>query len=228
MTGFYSHRKTARLRSALGDDALWLPPRLWAYAAENQPDGDVSGYTSEELAMLLGCSKHALSMLQALKDAGFVDEDGKIHDWDEHNGYHKKFSDRAAKAAAARWEKKTKTPPAPPSIHGNRKEERGDKQCLPLETSIACSMLEAFPSINTGDFKAVLASWLTYLTEKRKKPTPSTLKKQLEKLGAMSESDAIASINQSIENGWQGLFEPKKPANGYKQNKPTAVFHLSQ
>lgn len=139
MTGFYVNRKTLRLRAKLGSDAYWIPPRMWAYAAEHQPDGDLSSYTSEELAELLGCSKHCLIMLQALKDSGFVDESGMIHDWNEHNGYHQKFSERAKKAAAARWSKSN----TPPTGKGNRKVEMesGDKHCLMDATSITAEQI---------------------------------------------------------------------------------------
>ncbi len=51
---FYTHRKTAKLRAMLGDDALWLPPRWWSYAAENQPDGIFKDYSAAELAGVLG------------------------------------------------------------------------------------------------------------------------------------------------------------------------------
>lgn len=106
-TNFWTNRKTMRLRAAIGSDALWLPIRLWSYAAENQPDGDFSSYSVEELALLVGCSGNAQAMLQALQDAGFMDG-MKIHGWEEHNGYHKKFSERASIAANARWEKERK------------------------------------------------------------------------------------------------------------------------
>lgn len=121
------------LRLLLGDEALWIPIRLWAYCAENQPDGDISKYTSEQLSMLLGCSSNAQALLGALKSSGFVESDGKIHDWHEHNGYHSAFADRARKAARARWDKeKSPTPPK----EGNRKGESGDKQCSSIATSI--------------------------------------------------------------------------------------------
>jgi hypothetical protein len=138
MTGFYTHKKTVRLKIALGVDAYWIPPRLWAYAAENQPDGDLSGYTSEELAELIGCSKHTQAMLQALKNSGFIDKNGMIHDWDEHNGYHKSFSERAKKAAAARWAKEKPPTPLKEKETGNRKQDSGDKHCL----TDACSIFE--------------------------------------------------------------------------------------
>ena len=138
MTGFYTHRKTVKLRIRFGKDAYWIVPRLWAYAAENQPDGDMSKYSSEELAELLGCSSNASVMLQALKECGFIDENGFIHDWDFHNGYHERYSARAKKAAEARWSKKEKSPMPPKEIQdsGKRTVDSGDKHCSSNATSI--------------------------------------------------------------------------------------------
>lgn len=44
-------------------------------------------------------------MLEALLQAGFLDQDMKIHDWLEHSGFHELYAARAKKAAEARWEK---------------------------------------------------------------------------------------------------------------------------
>jgi hypothetical protein len=132
-TSFFTCKKTIRLRALLGDDALWIPIRLWAYAAENQADGDFSEYTEQEIAMLIGYTKDASSMLQALRQAGFLD--GMIiHDWDDYNSYHKAFSDRAKSAATARWSK-----------HNEKKvaKEKKDKTREREEPSIATSMLDA-------------------------------------------------------------------------------------
>lgn len=107
-TGFFSHRKTAHLWSLIGNDAYWLPIRLWAYCAENQPDGDLSKFTDDALGMLLGCDKHASSMLQALVESGFMTRERKVCNWDKHNSYHVTFSERATKAAKARWAAKAK------------------------------------------------------------------------------------------------------------------------
>ena len=155
LTGFYTHKKTIRLKIKLGADAFWIPPRIWAYAAENQPDGDLSAYSSEELAELIGFASNARcnaqAMLQALKDSGFIEESGMIHDWHEHNGYHKSFSERAKKAAAARWSKEK--PPTPPKEgKGNRKEDSGDKHCLSDAPSI--------PAVGgDGEHSAFIKGW---------------------------------------------------------------------
>lgn len=137
-TNFYSHRKTARLRIALGNDAFWVPPRLWAYAAENQPDGDFADYKPEELAILIGYSGDATSMVQALIACGFLDSDPlRIHDWKDHNGYHEVFAVRAKKAAASRWKG-----------NGNRQEkDKTRKERKGKETSNACENLSNASSI---------------------------------------------------------------------------------
>lgn len=116
--GFWTNRKTARLRAVIGDAALWLPPRLWCYAAENQPNGDFSNYLPAELALLLGYTGDAQAMLEALQQASFMDG-MRLHGWAEHNGYHAVFSERGKKAASARWGGKDKT----------GKERKGGKQC---------------------------------------------------------------------------------------------------
>ncbi len=148
MTGFYSHRKTIRLKVRLGMDAYWIPPRIWAYAAEHQADGNLSSYSSEELAELIGYSSNATSMLQALKDCGFVDPDGVIHGWSEHNGYHERYSERAKTAAAARWGKKK--PPTPPKEIGKGKGDSGDKHCNEHAYSITPETIYAEYPLKVG------------------------------------------------------------------------------
>jgi len=141
MNNFWDHRKTIKLRTAIGDDALWIVPKLWSYAASNQPNGDFSQYSSEEIAIIIGCPKHATSIRKALLDAGFMDACGTLHDWDEHNGYHTSFANRAKLAAKTRWQ--AHLPPHPyPDKDKDKDRDR--------ETSIASSMLVASTPHTSG------------------------------------------------------------------------------
>lgn len=79
-SSFWTHRKTLQLRRKLGDAAFWIPPRLWTFAAENAPNGDLSNYLAEDLAMLVQYSGDARVMLEALHEAGFL-ENGIIRNW---------------------------------------------------------------------------------------------------------------------------------------------------
>lgn len=130
-TGFYTHKKTAILKLLIGNDAYWVPPRIWAYCAENQPDGNLSGYPPELIASLIGYQGDATSMHQALIKSGYLDACGMVHDWEEHNGYHVTFSVRAKAAAAARWSKKKEAKKKGEETIDNR-----DKHCLSDASSI--------------------------------------------------------------------------------------------
>lgn len=66
---------------------------------------------------------------------------------------------------------------------------------------------EALPHADL--FSEAWKDWKKFRIEKRAKLTPSTIKAQLNKLGAMKEIEAVQTIRLSIEKGWQGLFPEK-------------------
>lgn len=183
LNSFYSHRKTLRLRAILGDAAYWVPPRLWAYAAENQPDGCFSGYSAEELAIVIGYSGDAQAMLQAMLQAGFLESEPlRIHGWEEHNSYHSTFAERAKKAAEARWAKSR--PPTPPEKTG--KERKGK------EASIASSIAQASTSNATSI-----------------NPTLDAVLLQGAKIG-LPEAESQKFFNYYESNGWKVGRNPMK------------------
>jgi hypothetical protein len=214
-TNFYSSRKTAHLQAVIGTDAFWVPPRIWAYAAENQPDGNLEKYSAQVLANLIGYTGDATRMHQALLEAGFIDPDGMIHDWFEHNGYHANFSERAKAAADARWAKKRE----------REEKKRNDKKGK--ETSIASSMLVAseevselnFPqNLRTEAFTKTWAEWVAYRKQRAAcKDWLKMFQKQLDWLGTFPEGTAKAMLDQSIRNNWQGIIEIKSHGNNGNQ-----------
>ena len=65
-------------------------------------------------------------------------------------------------------------------------------------------------SLNTPEFIEAWKEWETYRKQKRQKLTPMSIKKQYSFLASHSVDIAIKIIEQSISNGWTGLFELKK------------------
>lgn len=59
-------------------------------------------------------------------------------------------------------------------------------------------------------FCAAWAEWLTHRKEKRSPLTPTTAKNQLKKFVEWGPERSVAAIEQSIANGWTGVFEPKQ------------------
>lgn len=64
------------------------------------------------------------------------------------------------------------------------------------------------PELNSEEFRTAWNRWVGYRREIGKKLAPSTVSGQLAKLAAWGTEKAIRSIEQSIANGWQGLFDP--------------------
>lgn len=70
-------------------------------------------------------------------------------------------------------------------------------------------------------FKNTWADWEQHRKEKKNKLTPKAISQQIKFLGGRPENDAIEIINQSIKNGWTGLFELKfqSPINEQPQQR---------
>jgi biotin operon repressor len=63
-----------------------------------------------------------------------------------------------------------------------------------------------------GDrMKKAWGEWVAFRKERKAKLTPLSISKQFTMLAALSsEDEAVECIQQSIRNGWQGLFPPKQ------------------
>ena len=69
--------------------------------------------------------------------------------------------------------------------------------------------------LDIPEFRTAWDEWKTHRKEIRRKLTPLAMKRQLNMLSEMGSEKAIQSINQSITNGWTGLFDPKKKGGSY-------------
>jgi hypothetical protein len=79
----------------------------------------------------------------------------------------------------------------------------------------------AIPDIlNTGAFRKTWVDWQTHRRQIGHRLTALAAEKQLKELACAGENAAIRMIEQSIKNGWQGLFEPKGPHGNQPQGKP--------
>lgn len=82
---------------------------------------------------------------------------------------------------------------------------------------------DEIPFSDGSPVRSAWNEWEKYRKEKKQRLTPSTIKKQLQFLGGRGDPEIIAIINQSIRNGWTGLFELKKQySHDRKANKRTS------
>jgi hypothetical protein len=62
----------------------------------------------------------------------------------------------------------------------------------------------------TERFKAAWTDWVNFRRERTPKVTEMAAKRQFAKLAEYPEQTRIDMIDQSIRNGWQGIFEMKQ------------------
>lgn len=193
-SSFWTHRKTLHLRRKLGDAAFWIPPRLWSFAAENAPNGDLSNYQAEDLAMLVQYSGDARSMLEALHEAGFL-ENGRIRNWEERNAYHAVNHDRAKKAAEARWAKRLEKLAEEKREKDNEKEkEKENKQALHEQCLHDASSIDSLSSTSRSKFVP---------------PSRDELNQEAQKIG-LPDSEVEKFVNYFGSNGWKVGRNPMK------------------
>ena len=63
--------------------------------------------------------------------------------------------------------------------------------------------------LDTPEFRAVWADWEQHRREKKQAITPTTRKRQLKNMAEIGVVRAIVAIEESISQGWQGIYEPK-------------------
>lgn len=93
------------------------------------------------------------------------------------------------------------------NVNGNKeknKKENGDK-----------SLFDIFSFLSFGNSEAFIEAWKRWTEYRREKKLAkwmeSTIKAKAKTFEEWGESKTIQSIEQSIANGWQGLFEVKAP-----------------
>ena len=71
---------------------------------------------------------------------------------------------------------------------------------------------------DSEEFKKAFDEWIQYRKQKKQSLTKITMRKQSSFLSEYPNETAIKILNQSMQNGWTGLFPLKPQSNG---NKPT-------
>lgn len=115
------------------------------------------------------------------------------------------ISEERRKSALKRWSDAKAM-----QVHNKSNAIREDKIREDKKREEKISVLPFF----SDEFNNAWSDWQKHRKELKKKLTPSTEKKQLDFLGGRPENEAIAILEQSMMNGWTGLFEIKNKVNG--------------
>lgn len=86
------------------------------------------------------------------------------------------------------------------------------------------------PELTTAAFEAAWADWLEYRRQRRlPKYTPIGLKRTLARVAAWGPDAAVAAIEYSMAQNWQGIFPaPQQRAAASPQDRALAAMRLAR
>lgn len=79
----------------------------------------------------------------------------------------------------------------------------------------------------SAEFAAVWEEWEEHRKQKKAKVTDVARRRQFKQLAAMGEARAIAAIEHSIGNNWQGIFEPRQVPAWQKEQEPSKEYDFA-
>jgi hypothetical protein len=73
-------------------------------------------------------------------------------------------------------------------------------------------------ALDTPAFREAIEGWIQHRKERKKPVTPTAVSRLLARAAEMGEARAVAAINYSVSNGWDGVFEsPKSRADAARR-----------
>jgi hypothetical protein len=197
---FADHWKTQALIRAVGDNAgpegaPMMIIRLWAHC-QHRKTGRFPNMSDDALAIICRWNRSPSELKAILIECGFINNrDGilTIHDWENTN-----------RILVSAWKNGTKggrprKPTAKPT--GNQSDNRTGTDRL-TDPSNLSTLKEGV----RGRFQ----EWIEIRMKMKKPKDPAGMfAKQIEWLNGFPENDQVEILNQSIRNGYQGLFAPK-------------------
>jgi len=197
-----------RIASDLGldrDSVVGKLIRVWSWFDDQTASGNVPGVTPEFLDDYV----RAPGFSSAMEKVGWLtlSKSGlTMPNFAAHNGE----SSKKRALTAKRVSKKRNARSVTKALPDKRREEKKKKTPLP-----------PLP-FDSDRFRETWEAWKTHRKESGKKLTPTSVSRQLAKLKEIGEERAIAAIEHSVANGYQGIFEPSP---GTKASQPVTKKH---
>ena len=216
--------KVVRMASALRADRLRVVGGLhavWCLFDVHSEDGRLDGYTLDALDELIGFPGFGTAMV-AVGWLGDRVDHLSVPRFDEHNGQSAKR--RAMETERKREARKVSAPTADkmPTREEKRREEKSSsslrsEEAIEKKPRVSAIVAETLP-LPTGLDRQTWRDWVSYRSSIRKPLKEETAEKQIKFLceSIASGHDPVAIINESIRNGWTGLFAKEQQ----KRDKP--------
>lgn len=211
----------ARELSISMDAAFGLCFRFWCWCDDNLTTGNVFCVTESLLDETFGKQNFASAMVKV----GWLQFDGDqmtVPNFERHLSKGAKTrAETAIRVAECKKRKRDERYSGNESVtkkalpEKRREDMNTGKGVQKSPATVKAQPKTEFPEeLDTPEFRAIWAEWIAHRTEIKKPMKPLGAKKLLKSLTEGGQRKAIESINQSIANGWQGVFEVKAGSIG--------------
>jgi hypothetical protein len=192
---------------------------LWWWALDYASYGDVSALTSAEIAAAAEWPGDVRQFHAALKEVGWIDQNGQLHDWMDYAG-------KLVEQRKVDRERKRLSRGHPPDIHRKSGVDNPTQPdpTQPDQKQARPRAAEA-PVVIPEDLLASepeIRDWLEYKRQRKQGYKPGKGLEALWRAFRMIRQDRRrAAVDHSMANNWSGLFEPKggrdeKAHNGFR------------
>lgn len=109
--GFFDHPKTIKLQRRCGLEGVVSLLRLWEWAAQNRPSGELTGLDKEDIEIAAKWQGEEGKFFDSICELHFIDMTGEkacLHDWAETNSWVASSEDRADKGRLNRMKSTNK------------------------------------------------------------------------------------------------------------------------
>lgn len=111
---FFTHKKTIRLIRKLRLEGPWYLLKLWAWAREHCPDGNLEDMTKQDIEEAIGWTGESGAFMEAITAEDTlhvvrIDDNYVLHNWEKHNSWAAgaaKRSEIARENAKKGWDKR--------------------------------------------------------------------------------------------------------------------------
>lgn len=177
--------------------------RLWGWANRQLTNGCAPRVTDSWVDRFLSAPGFAAAMLCAgwLQTRSGQIEFPKFDRWNSQGA--------KRRILAAHRMRKLRDGPSATKAQPEKRREEKKKYINPAAAEIAIPA-----ELDSPEFRAVWSEWIADRKERRHEVTPRAARGQFKKLIPLGIPGAIACIEASIANGWQGLFPERfKPGS---------------
>lgn len=205
-----NHPKVIRLASILQcpiATALGYIVSLWLWAVSYARDGNLTKFSDAEIGHGANFDGDPKILVTALVEASLLDRTDlklTLHDW---KNYSLKFLNNEKRRVAKHRKTKELEDITVTLQLCDRNAYLTYLTNLTNQTNLTQSA-----TLESELFSSIIGEWISYRRDKRKPLTQSMLTKQI--LWLDKQPDPVACLEQSMRNGWQGLFELKEKKNG--------------